>query len=80
MGTGRVIKLDCDNCKHLGFLNEDKVCGYILIGGDTVYVKNGKIPEPCPLVDNFISNLIENTEDINPDFSATVDKHFWDLM
>lgn len=39
-----------------------------------------RIKNQVEVLHNFVSNLIENTEDINPDFSQTVDKHFWDLI
>jgi hypothetical protein len=28
----------------------------------------------------FASTLIKNQEDLNPDFSKTVDEHFWELI
>lgn len=28
----------------------------------------------------FISTILENTQDLNLDFSKLVDEHFWDLV
>lgn len=32
------------------------------------------------ILHDFISNLIEKSEDLDPMFSGFVDKHFWDLI
>jgi hypothetical protein len=28
----------------------------------------------------FVSTILDNSQDLNPDFSAVVDKHFWNLV
>jgi hypothetical protein len=28
----------------------------------------------------FVSTILDKSQDLNPDFSAVVDKHFWDLV
>ena len=38
--------------------------------------------QPCyqsVIIDNFISNLLENIEDLKPQYSQLVDEHFWEL-
>ena len=40
--------MDCDNCEHIGFSGNYKVCGWLLHGGEMCYVHNNKISEPCP--------------------------------
>jgi hypothetical protein len=42
--------MNCDNCDELGMSGNSKVCGFLLRGGETVYVRNGKINDPCPKV------------------------------
>ena len=32
------------------------------------------------ICENCIKQLHENVEDINPEFSETVDRHFWELF
>ena len=29
---------------------------------------------------NFASNLLENTEDLDPEFSKAIDENYWDLI
>jgi len=36
--------------------------------------------EQFKIIQSFASNLIENTKDLDPEFSRTVDRHFWDLI
>lgn len=31
------------------------------------------------IIHGFVSNLIENSEELDPNFAKTVSKHFWDL-
>ncbi len=31
------------------------------------------------IIYNFVSALVENSKDLDPDFSKAVDKHFWEL-
>lgn len=38
------------------------------------------IGDQIEVIQQFVSFLIEKSEDINPDFTAAVDKHFWDLV
>lgn len=32
------------------------------------------------IIHNFVSTLLENAEELRPEFSEMVDKHFWDLV
>ena len=36
--------------------------------------------EQFTIIQSFASNLLENIKDLDPEFSRTVDKHFWDLV
>jgi len=40
--------MDCNSCGWLGYSGNHKVCGYLLDGGETVYIHDGKISEVCP--------------------------------
>lgn len=40
--------MNCNTCDDIGFSGNSKVCGYLLHGGETVFVKNGQINEACP--------------------------------
>ena len=42
------MQMNCDNCEHKGYSGGSEVCGYLLQGGDTCYIHNGSISEPCP--------------------------------
>ncbi len=41
--------MNCIECKYLGHVGDYLVCGYLLQGGETKYIKNNKINEVCPL-------------------------------
>lgn len=47
---------------------------YTLIQGEY------RLKNQVEVIHNFVSVLVENTKDLNPDFSESVDKHFWDLI
>jgi hypothetical protein len=38
------------------------------------------IGDQIEIIHQFVSLLIEKSEDLDPDFTAAVDKHFWDLV
>lgn len=38
------------------------------------------VRDKVTVLHNFVSDLVENTQDLNPEFSASVDKYFWDLI
>ena len=40
----------------------------------------GSINEHIDVIHNFVSKLLVNTQDIDPQFSKIVDDHFWDLI
>ena len=42
-------EIECEKCNYLGYEGNHKVCGFLLHGGTTKYVRNGQIDEPCPL-------------------------------
>lgn len=31
-------------------------------------------------IEEFVSKLIENMEDLDPEFSRLIDEHFWELV
>jgi hypothetical protein len=37
------------------------------------------IAEQVATINKFVSILLENAEELEPEFAKTVDKHFWDL-
>jgi hypothetical protein len=47
---------------------------YTLIEGEN------RTKDQVEIIHKFVSALVENTQDLNPDFSKTVDSHFWDLI
>lgn len=38
-----------------------------------------RIREQVGIIHDFVSDLMDNSEDLDPRFSETVSKHFWDL-
>ena len=36
--------------------------------------------EQIKIIHTFVSNLLENTEDLDPRISKIVDEHFWELV
>ena len=74
----------CLKCKwNDGISGYSQVCAYALHGGETLHIRDGKPRGKCLLEDApepVMSNLLENMEDINPDFSKAVDRHFWELL
>lgn len=44
------MKMHCDNCEYIGFVGHRQVCGLFLQSGETVFVRDDKISEPCPKV------------------------------
>jgi len=38
------------------------------------------IGDQIEIIHQFVSLLIEKSEDLNPEYTAAVDKHFWDLV
>jgi len=36
--------------------------------------------EQFNIIQSFASNLLNNTKNLDPEFSRTVDDHFWDLV
>ena len=38
------------------------------------------IGDQIEIIHQFVSLLIEKSEDLDPDYTAAVDKHFWDLV
>jgi len=53
--------------------------GYDINEYYTLISKEDKVKEQIGIIHDFISNLIENSEDLDPNFAETVTKHFWDL-
>ena len=47
---------------------------YTLIEGEY------RLKDQIEVIHNFVSVLVKNSKDLNPDFSESVDKHFWDLI
>lgn len=47
---------------------------YSLLNTDALTTRN-----QIETIHNFVSTLLDNSEDINPDYSKVVDKHFWEL-
>jgi len=50
--------------------------GAKITAGKTVNVTDAQIE----IIHRFASLLIEESEDLNYDYTATVDEHFWDLI
>ena len=44
------------------------------------YHEENLIGNRIEIIHQFVSTLIEKSEDLDPDFTAAVDKHFWDLV
>lgn len=44
------------------------------------YNDENLIGDQIEIVHQFVSLLIEKSEDLDPDYTAAVDKHFWDLV
>jgi hypothetical protein len=44
-----------------------------------VTVENQKIEKQIYVINNFVSMLLEESQDLDPKYSAIVDKYFWDL-
>lgn len=40
---------------------------------------NGTIAEQINIIHNFVSTLLQDSQDLDPRFSKVVDKYFWDL-
>jgi hypothetical protein len=40
--------MDCDKCGEIGYSGGHRVCGMLLSDGETYYVRNGRIIDPCP--------------------------------
>ena len=38
------------------------------------------IPESVRELENFVLKLIQNMKPLDPEFSKTVDEHFWELI
>jgi len=38
------------------------------------------IIEKMDILQGFVSNLMENSKDLDPRFATAVDEHFWDLV
>ena len=36
--------------------------------------------EKINIINNLVSNLLENTEDLDPRISKIIDEHFWELV
>jgi hypothetical protein len=50
--------MDCDTCDFgYAYSGNSRVCEYYLLGGDTVFIKNGSIEMPCPLENDKKSKL-----------------------
>jgi hypothetical protein len=43
-------------------------------------LREGDINEQIETIHNFVSNLLENSQELNPNFAKTINKHFWDLV
>jgi len=43
-------------------------------------LKESHINEQIKIIHNFVSDLLENSQGLDPKFSKTIDKHFWDLV
>ena len=59
----------------LSDLSEDEQDVYYSISVDENMISN-----QIEIIHNFVSKLAENSEDLDPEFSKLVDKHFWDLV
>jgi len=44
------------------------------------YHDENLIGDQIEIIHQFVSLLIEKSEDLDPDYTAAVDKHFWDLV
>ena len=42
--------------------------------------ENEKITEQISVIHNFLSVLLEDSQDLDPKYSKVVDKYFWDLV
>lgn len=38
------------------------------------------LDDKCEIVNHFVTHLLENTEDLDPEISNAVNKHFWELV
>ncbi len=45
-----------------------------------IYKYDSIILEQIEIIHQFVSTISENIQDLNPKFSALVDKHFWELV
>jgi hypothetical protein len=46
----------------------------------TQYHNGNLIGDQIEIIHQFVTLLIEKAEDLDPDYTAAVDKHFWDLV
>jgi transcription termination factor NusB len=44
-----------------------------------IMAEDDKIKEQIEIIHNVVSILLENGEELDPNFSQTVSKHFWNL-
>jgi len=54
-------ELNCNGCSWRGNSGGNPCCGLYLIGGDTVFIKDGKIDDVCPFL-IMMKNEILNKE------------------
>lgn len=45
----------------------------------SLFVHENVTRNQIEIIHNFVSTLVEDSEDLDPNFSQMVDKHFWDL-
>ena len=50
------------------------------LGRYTLIPQNIEQRDNIEIIHNFAVNLLDNIEDIPPEFSEAVDAHFWDLI
>jgi len=78
--------MNCNKCKWSdAWSGNYRVCGYLLQGGETVYIRNGKIKETCPLkleekMKEVIDKLIKSQKELPAEIVKIVDKNFWELI
>jgi hypothetical protein len=44
-----------------------------------IYRDKSNLDTQIEIIHRFVSYIVENSQDLNPEFSKVVDKYFWDL-
>ena len=88
VATGVVLSYSyIGNQEHINLENINppvKDCAYVPEDYDynSYYLmvsEESRIREQIEILHTFVSNLIENSEELDPNFVNTVNNHFWDL-